>query len=249
MAGPTDDSLVLRPVAYLRTPFAEKFGVPRQSGLVPAAEGRVEFVPEFDRDEFVRGLEAFTHLWLITHFHQNPPWTGSATVRPPRLGGNERVGLFASRTPNRPNPLGLSLVRLLGIEPAPGLALKVAGVDAVDGTPVFDVKPYLPWCEAPADAAAGWAGAPPAVRDLSRVRLSPELAAHLGAQTLPSGESVLSLVRQVLTLDHQPAYQDEEARVYGMTLAGWNIRWRPLADGGVEVISADLVRPVRPRGA
>jgi len=139
------DDVRISPVAVLRTPFAEKFGVPRQGGLVPAAEGRVEFLPAFAAPEFTRGLEAFSHVWLVTGFHENPPWTGSAVVRPPRLGGNDRVGVFASRSPNRPNGLGLTLVRLVAVEP--GL-LRVAGVDAVDGTPVYDVKPYLPWCEA-----------------------------------------------------------------------------------------------------
>src|SRR3954466_14131525 len=135
----------IKPIAFLRTPFAEKFGVPRQSGLVMAAEGRVEFLPEFAAPDFVRGLEDFSHVWLVTGFHLNPPWAGAATVRPPRLGGNERVGVFASRSPSRPNGLGLSLVELRNVEAG---RLIVAGVDAVDGTPVYDVKPYLPWCEA-----------------------------------------------------------------------------------------------------
>ena len=121
----------LAPVAVLRTPFGGKFGVPRQAGLVPAAEGRVEFLPAYAAPEFTRGLEAFSHVWLVTGFHLNPAWSGSAVVRPPRLGGNARVGVFASRSPNRPNGLGLSLVRLLAREPG---ALRVGGVDAADGT-------------------------------------------------------------------------------------------------------------------
>jgi len=216
---------VIRPVARLRTPFAEKFGVPRQSGLVPEAEGRVEFLPEFAAPEFVRGLEAFSHIWLITGFHENPPWTGSAVVRPPRLGGNDRVGVFASRAPNRPNGLGLSLVRLLAIGPG---ALRVAGIDAVDGTPVYDVKPYLPWCEAPADARADWAGAAPFACDAEAVVIPAGFAAELG-------DATTALVRQVLRLDLQPAYQAGENRTYGMTLAGWNIRWRSGAAGTREV--------------
>src|SRR3954471_5070332 len=151
---------VVTPIAILRTPFAEKFGVPRQSGLVMAAEGRVEFLPEFAAPEFVRGLEAFSHVWLITGFHQNK-WSGSAVVRPPRLGGNEKVGVFASRSPNRPNGLGLSLVKILAI--APGL-IRVAGVDAGDGTPVYDVKPYLPWTEARPEATSDWARNAPRVK-------------------------------------------------------------------------------------
>lgn len=216
---------VLRPVAVLRTPFAEKFGVPRQSGLVPAAEGRVEFLPEFSAPEFSRGLEAFSHVWLITGFHENPAWSGSAVVRPPRLGGNERIGVFASRAPNRPNGLGLSLVRVLGIEPG---AVRVGGVDAVDGTPVYDLKPYLPWCEAQPEAAADWAQAAPWVRAAEDVVIGPEFEERLGAATA-------ALVRQVLRLELQPAYQDAGGRTYGMTIAGWNVRWRAGAGGVVEV--------------
>jgi tRNA-Thr(GGU) m(6)t(6)A37 methyltransferase TsaA len=214
-ADEVNQPMVLRPVAVLRTPFMEKFGVPRQSGLVPEAEGRVEFTPEFARVEFVRGLEAFSHVWLITQFHHNEVWAGTATVRPPRLGGNERVGVFASRAPNRPNGLGLSLVRLLAIETAPTLALRVAGIDAVDGTPVFDVKPYLPWCEAPAE------------------KILREKPAE-GAQTL-------AMIRHLLQHDHQPAYQQDPARVYGMNLAGWNVRWRALEGDRVEVCGVERI--------
>ena len=219
----------LRPIAVLRTPFAEKFGVPRQSGLVPAAEGRVEFLPEFAAPECVRGLEDFSHVWLITGFHQNPPWDGSTTVRPPRLGGNERVGVFASRSPSRPNGLGLSLVELVAIEPG---VLRVAGIDAVDGTPVYDVKPYLPWCEAKPDARSDWAKDAPSIRAANDVVIPPDIAAQLPPD-------VAALVRQLLTLNLQPAYQPAEAgRVYGMSVAGWNVRWRSSTAGIIEVVEA-----------
>lgn len=222
----------ISPVAILRTPFAEKFGVPRQGGMVPAAEGRVEFLPAFAAPEFTRGLEAFSHVWLVTGFHGNPPWSGSAVVRPPRLGGNERVGVFASRSPNRPNGLGLSLVRLLAVEPG---VLRVAGIDAIDGTPVYDVKPYLPWCEAVPDARADWALAAPAPRPAGSVVVPGEIAAQLGAE-------IAELVRQVLSFDPRPAYQDEAGRVHGMTLGGWNVRWRTESDGRVQVVSAERIR-------
>lgn len=220
------DAHAIRPVAMLRTPFAEKFGVPRQSGLVPEAEGRVEFLPEFSAPEFTRGLEAFSHVWLVTRFHENPPWTGSAVVRPPRLGGNERVGVFASRSPNRPNELGLSLVRLLAVEAG---ALRVGGVDTVDGTPVYDVKPYLPWCEAHPNAKADWAQASPFTHVADAVSIPPEIAAQLGTE-------VAALVRQVLRLDLQPAYHADGARTYGMTIAGWNVRWRTGDNSAPEVV-------------
>lgn len=223
----------LHPVAVLRTPFAEKFGVPRQSGLAPAAEGRVEFLPEFAAPDFTRGLEAFSHVWLVTGFHKNPPWDGSATVRPPRLGGNERVGVFASRSPLRPNGLGLSLVRLLGIESG---ALRVAGIDCVDGTPVFDVKPYLPYCEARPEARADWAQTAPVVRPAEQIYIPPAIAA-----VLP--QEVATLARELLALDLQPAYQATDAgRIYGMTIAGWNLRWR-FAGETVEVVAAAPVAP------
>lgn len=217
---------LLRPVAILRTPFAEKFGIPRQSGLVAAAEGRVEFLPEFSAPDFIRGIEAFSHLWLVTGFHKNPPWEGAATVRPPRLGGNERVGVFASRSPLRPNGLGLSLVRLLSVGPG---ALRVAGIDCVDGTPVYDIKPYLPYCEAQLEARADWAQAAPAARAPEQIIIPTALAAELPPE-------VLLLVRQLLALDLQPAYQTGDgARTYGMMIAGRNIRWRHVGDA-VEVL-------------
>ena len=216
--------VVLRPVAILRTPFPEKFGVPRQSGLVPEAEGIVEFLPAYAAPEFTRGLEAFSHVWLITGFHLNADWSGSAVVRPPRLGGNEAVGVFASRSPNRPNPLGLSVVRLLSVTPG---AIRVAGVDLVDGTPVYDVKPYLPWSEAIVDARADWAPEAPAKIADEHVVIPPEFAQQLGlAKT--------QLVRQLLKLQLQPSYHDAASRTYGMSIAGWNVRWRATAQG-VEV--------------
>lgn len=218
----------IRPVAVLRTPFAEKFGVPRQSGLVPAAVGMVEFLPEFASPDFVRGIESFSHLWLVTGFHKNPPWDGSATVRPPRLGGNERVGVFASRSPLRPNGLGLSLVRLLAVEPG---ALRVEGIDCVNGTPVYDIKPYLPYCEAQPEARADWAGDAPTVRTPEQISIPEPIRARLPAE-------VLRLAQQLLALDLQPAYQNTAGdRVYGMTVAGWNLRWRHVGEG-VELVEA-----------
>ncbi len=217
-------------MAFVRTPFAEKFGVPRQSGIVPEAEGWVEFTPEFVAADFTRGLEAFSHVWLVTGFDRNPRWAGGATVRPPRLGGNERVGVFASRSPNRPNGLGLSLVQLLAIEPG---GLRVAGIDCVDGTPVYDVKPYLPWCEAKPEARADWAQSAPVARPAEAVLIAPEFASQLG-------EAVTSLVRHLLQLDVQPAYQADPERLYGMSVAGWNVRWR--AGEGAALVVVEVTR-------
>ncbi len=226
----------IKPVAILRTPFAEKFGVPRQSGLVAEAEGIVEFLPEFSAPEFTRGLEAFSHVWLVTGFHKNPAWAGAATVRPPRLGGNERVGVFASRSPQRPNGLGLSLVRLLAIEPG---RLRVAAIDCVDGTPVFDIKPYLPWCESVTDARADWAGGAPEQRSPEQVHIPELLEQKILGYGVTGGPAVLALMRSLLRLDLQPAYQDDPDRTYGATIAGWNIRWC-YAGETVELFSAEF---------
>lgn len=217
--------LSFRPVAILRTPFGEKFGVPRQSGLVQEATGRVEFLPEFNRADFVRGLDSFSHVWLVTAFHQSPQWDGKATVRPPRLGGNARLGVFATRSPNRPNPIGLSLVRLVAIQTEPSVQLVVSGIDAVDGTPVFDIKPYLPWCEAVADATAGWAGGAPARLAESAVEVPDPIRARILARD--DGDAQLRLIVNLLRFALQPAYHEPgEGRSYGMTVAGWNVRWR-----------------------
>jgi tRNA (adenine37-N6)-methyltransferase len=224
-----DTTFSLRPIATLRTPFAEKFGIPRQSGLVEEANGTVEFMPEFNRADFVRGLESFSHIWLVTVFHESPPWDGKATVRPPRLGGNERLGVFATRSPNRPNPIGLSLVRLVKIETEPRLVLHVAGVDAVDGTPVLDIKPYLPWCESRGDARADWAGAAPNQRDAKDVIIPHAISEILGADE--------TLIRRLLRLEPQPAYHETSERIYGMTVAGWNVKWRA-EDDQVVVLEA-----------
>lgn len=233
--------LSMRPIATLRTPFAEKFGIPRQSGLVEEAIGRVEFHDEFNRADFVRGLESFSHLWLVTVFHHSPPWEGRATVRPPRLGGSERVGVFASRSPHRPNPIGLSLVRLVAVETEPQLRLQVAGVDAVDGTPVLDIKPYLPWCESQPGATAAWADETPTMRPAEAVRIPQEIEMRILAAE--RGAEVLALIISVLRHDPQPAHHDPAGRIYGMSVAGWNVRWR--MDGErVQVLDAELISGV-----
>ena len=213
----------MSPIATLRTPFPEKFGIPRQSGIVEAAHGRVEFLPEFDRADFVRGLESFSHVWLVTLFHQSPPWDGKATVRPPRLGGNERQGIFATRSPNRPNPIGLSLVRLVKIEHEPRLALEVAGIDAVDGTPVLDIKPYLPWCECRPEACAAWAGEAPSLSPYDQLECPVELRNKVN-------DAIWSLITDLLRLQPQPAYHDNPDRTYGMSIGEWNVRWKRDSD-------------------
>jgi tRNA-Thr(GGU) m(6)t(6)A37 methyltransferase TsaA len=176
-------------------------------------------LPAFASADFIRGIESFSHLWLITLFHESAAWEGAATVRPPRLGGNERVGVFASRSPCRPNPIGLSLVRLLRVETSPTVKLHIAGVDAVDGTPVLDIKPYLPWCESIADAKAVWAGEAPTERCTEQIHLPDDVRGKLEAS------GALPLILRLLRLNPKPAYHDDPSRIYGMAVAGWNVRW------------------------
>lgn len=216
----------MQPVAILRTCYPEKFGVPRQSGLVQAAWGRVEFVPSCRRIEAVRGIELHSHLWLITQFHliDEEAAANSFTVRPPRLGGNERRGVFATRSPFRPNRIALSVVKLerveLQIPEAP--VLWVSGVDLVDGTPVFDIKPYVPYADSVPGATSQMAQEAP---EPMPVRWAPEVA---------MSDTDRSIIEQSIALQPQPAYQEEAGRSYGADLAGWKVRWR--TEDGVLVI-------------
>ncbi|MBU6302767.1 MAG: tRNA (N6-threonylcarbamoyladenosine(37)-N6)-methyltransferase TrmO [Verrucomicrobia bacterium] len=211
----------LVPIGYLRSPFAEKFGTPRQPGLVPGVESVVELASPWDNGEAVRGLEGFSHVWLLFGFHLNEPGRGGrSTVRPPRLGGNERVGVFATRSPYRPNPLGLSLVKLCGVFPD---RIVVSGADGVDGTPVYDIKPWLGWADRPGageEESGGFAGKAPGGR--LEVTFGPGLEGHRLAGEL----------ERILGLDPRPAYRrDDGGREYGLTYAGHEIRWR-VDDGG-----------------
>ena len=204
--------LIIRPVAHIRTDFPTKFGVPRQSGRAPSAVGTVVFEPEFRDETALRGIEGFSHLWLIFDFSEAHRDTWSPTVRPPRLGGNTRVGVFATRSPFRPNPLGLSCVRLVAVEKTAdsGTVLRVAGADLVDGTPIFDIKPYLPFADSIPDASGGFAEAEAGHR--LAVELPDELAASIP-------EDKRAALVECLADDPRPSYQDDE-RVYTMPYAG-----------------------------
>ena len=215
-------------IARIRTDFREKFGVPRQSGLVEALTGTVVFEPAYRSRDALRGIEGFTHLWLLWGFSENRRSGGewSPTVRPPRLGGNERLGVFATRSPYRPNPIGLSCVRLLAAreDETLGPVLDVAGADMVDGTPIYDIKPYLPYADCRSEAAGGFAAEAP--------EKLPVYCPDALLQALPpeKREGLLD----ILALDPRPRYQDDPERVYGLSFAGCNVRFRA-AGGAVTV--------------
>ena len=207
----------LQVIARIRTPFPEKFGVPRQSGLADV-KAEIVFEPAFRSREAVRGLEGFSHIWLIWQFHRALREEWSPTVRPPRLGGNERMGVFATRSPFRPNHLGLSCVRLERVEPdgPEGPVLHVAGADLVDGTPLFDIKPYVPYADCHPEAAGGFTDA------VARETLTVDFPEPLLTQVDPALRPGLL---DVLAQDPRPSYHDDAERVYGMTFGGVNVRF------------------------
>ena len=205
-------------IARIRTELPETFGVPRQSGLVPQLRGRVIFEPEYRNPDAVRGLEDFSHIWLIWQFSRAVREGWSPTVRPPRLGGNRRMGVFATRSPFRPNALGLSSVRLdrVELDPALGPVLHVSGADLMDGTPIFDIKPYLPYTDSHPQAAGGFTDG--LAHEPLTVECSPALLEHIPAD---SREGLLG----VLAGDPRPRYQEDPQRVYGLSFAGRNVKF------------------------
>ena len=205
-------------IARIRTELPEKFGVPRQSGLVPQLRGRVIFEPEYRNPDAVRGLEDFSHIWLIWQFSRAVREGWSPTVRPPRLGGNRRMGVFATRSPFRPNARGLSSVRLdrVELDPALGPVLHVSGADLMDGTPIFDIKPYLPYTDSHPQAAGGFTDG--LAHEPLTVECSPALLEHIPAD---SREGLLG----VLAGDPRPRYQEDPQRVYGLSFAGRNVKF------------------------
>lgn len=209
--------MLCRPIAHIHTDFPEKFGIPRQSGLLPELEARIVFLPEFRNPDALRGLNGFSHLWLLWDFSAVPHGGRfQPMVRPPRLGGNTPVGVFASRSPFRPNPIGLSSVRLVRLQETEGqgTVLVVAGADLMDGTPILDIKPYLPYTDSHPDAVGGFAD--PAMAHRLEVCFPEALLLRLPPEKRAS--AIL-----LLENDPRPSYQDDPSREYGVSFAGWNI--------------------------
>lgn len=233
-----------QPIGIIRSCFTDKFGIPRQPRLVTAAHARLELLPGFDREEAFAGIDGFTHVWLVFVFHDCLGQGWRPTVRPPRLGGRRKVGVFASRAPYRPNPIGISAVELLGLKrDARGLALHLRGVDLLDGTPVLDIKPYVPYADAIPNASGGFAPGAPGGR--WQVAFTPEAERQIASADPDGTRELRLLIAQVLEQDPRPGYMDlyPERREFGMQLYDLDIAWRldpggPLVTGIARIGSA-----------
>lgn len=209
----------MNPIAHIETDFPTKFGIPRQSGIITSLQGRIVFEPEYRIAEAVRGLEDFSHIWLIWEFSEAVRDSWSPTVRPPRLGGNVRKGVFATRSPFRPNPIGLSSVRLekIEIDPKLGPVLYVLGADLMDGTPIYDIKPYIAYTDSHPEAVSGFATKP------AEYLLEVEFPENLLTKVEPQKrESLIS----VLAHDPRPQYQDDPERIYGMAFGDMEVKFK-----------------------
>lgn len=225
--------ITIEPVARMRSDFATKFGIPRQSGLVQDLRSTIVFEPKYRNPDALRGIEGYDYLWLIWQFSEAVREEWSPTVRPPRLGGNARMGVFATRSPFRPNSLGLSCVQLLGVEHTQefGTVLHVGGADLMDGTPIFDVKPYVPYADSHPDAKGGFTDG--AGEYLLQVDFPQTLL-----EKLP--EEKRSAAVGVLSHDPRPSYQRKPGRIYGLNFAGWDIRFT--VDGDILTV-VDILKP------
>lgn len=224
-------------IAKIENGFESKFGIPRQSGI-SSAISKIIFEPRFRVTEAVRSLESFSHIWLIWGFSEGFASSSSKrgfcpTVRPPRLGGNLRVGVFATRSPNRPNPLGLSVVKLVGIktEPENGTVLLVTGADMMNGTPIYDIKPYLPFADAVPDATGGFA------EDVKSYSLGVVFEKDVEKNIIASGpgEKIISEIKEILSQDPRPSYQNDPERVYLFDYSGWAVGFR--VENGTAVVT------------
>ena len=212
------DDLSLKVIAHIKTDFKSKFGIPRQSGLVKSARGRIVFCEEYRNREALRGIDGYSHLWLLWNFSESIKEDWSPTVRPPRLGGNKRMGVFATRSPFRPNPIGLSSVKLEGVidDPVFGTVLEVSGADLLDGTPIYDIKPYIAYTDSHPDAIGGF----------STDVFSNNLEVFFGDKTTDSlSEQTISTLTEILQQDPRPAYQNDENRIYSFEYSHYKIKF------------------------
>ena len=220
----------ITPIAYFRSPLKEKFGVPRQSGIATQLHGRIVLQNEWNDPECLRGLEDFDYLWILWGFSANVDAPKHAAVRPPRLGGNRRMGVFATRSSFRPNNIGMSAVRIVSIHKGTNIEIEVSGADLMDGTPIYDIKPYLPEFDAHPEARGGFASSEKwttlnvDIPDALRLRL---------------GEEQCLLIEQLLAEDPRPHYHDNPERVYGMVVGGYNVKFK-VVDNTAKVVNIDL---------
>jgi len=226
-----EDNALIQPIAHIRSDFGGKFGIPRQSGTVMELSAKIVFEKEYRNADALRGLDGFSHIWLIWHFSQAPYESFTPTVRPPRLGGNKRVGVFATRSPFRPNSLGLSCVKIDRIEQKTpeGPVIYVLGADLLDGTPIYDIKPYLPYTDSIPDAQRGFSPENKVLEIVFPVSLE---------ELIPAGKR--EALRHVLSLDARVQYQDDPERIYKMTFAGVNIGFT-VKNGVLEVVSTERI--------
>ncbi|RKR06657.1 tRNA-Thr(GGU) m(6)t(6)A37 methyltransferase TsaA [Kushneria sinocarnis] len=239
---PDCQSPTLAVIGTVSSCYPDKFGIPRQPSLAPSATATLQLHPPFDHPDAVRGLEQFSHLWLTFLFHHSPErWT--PLVRPPRLGGNTRIGVFASRSTHRPNRLGLSLVELAGVDTDDGVRLHLRAHDLVDGTPVVDIKPYLPWADRADQASGGFAADPP---DLLPVSFTRDAEQQLDRH--PEADRLAPLIREVMAQDPRPAYRrgDRDDHRYGARLHDVDVRFRVTHDEAGSRVIVEAVVPAAP---
>lgn len=220
-------------IARIFTDFPEKFGIPRQSGLIEELKGKIIFEPEYRNADAVRGLDGFSHIWLLWEFSESVCEDWQPTVRPPRLGGNKKMGVFATRSPYRPNPIGLSCVKLESIEKTKenGIVLNVSGADLMNGTPIYDIKPYLPFADVRPEARGGFA------EPLREYELKVDFPKEL-LEILPENKQKAAI--EVLKNDPRPSYKPDSELEYGLAFAGFNIKFK-VTDGLLTVTSVDKI--------
>lgn len=213
------DNIKLNIIANIKTDFPEKFGVPRQSGLIPELKAKIIFSPEYRKDEALKGLEGFSHIWVLWGFSKNEEKDWSPTVRPPRLGGNKRLGVFATRSPFRPNPIGLSVLKLEGITKTDnlGTVLEVSGADMVNGTPIYDIKPYIPYTDSVANAKGGFSDE--VYGDLLEVNIPVDIEQRIDRETLLK-------LKKILASDPRPSYHNDPERIYSFEFSCFNVKFR-----------------------